>query len=61
MHAFAQAEPIAAWIVRRIFRYDAFEASKALFGYSNEIGTYGEGRNRFKNQIERLLRISALE
>jgi hypothetical protein len=56
MRAFTRAEPIAAWIVKRFFGYDTFEASSALIGYSNEISTAGDARERCKRQIEKLLR-----
>jgi hypothetical protein len=57
MRAFTQAEPVAAWIVRHIFTYDAFEASASLIGYSNRISEYAAGRAYFKDRIENLLRI----
>jgi hypothetical protein len=57
MRAFAQAEPIAASIVKRACRYDAWEASRALIAYSNEISTEGPMRAAFKAQIATLLRI----
>ena len=57
MRAFAQAEPIAASIVKRACRYDAWEASRALIAYSNEISTEGPMRASFKAQISTLLRI----
>ena len=57
MRGFAQAEPIAAMIVERVFKYEPMKISTALIGYSNEISTYGEGRHLYKVQIEKLLRI----
>jgi hypothetical protein len=60
MRAFAQAEFFSDRAVR-VFRFNAFDASKALVGYSNEISTYGNGRWMYKNQLERLLRIRSLD
>ena len=57
MRGFAQAEPLAAMIVERVFKYEPMKISTALIGYSNEISTYGEGRHLYKVQIEKLLRI----
>jgi len=58
MRAFAVAEyfasPVVTW-----FGFDPDEIAKALIGYSNNIDTYGEGRNLFHKQIEKLLRISS--
>ncbi len=59
MRAFTQAEPIAAWIVKHVFRYDVYGASGALIGYSNEISRYGPFRGSFKAQIQKVLRIHA--
>jgi hypothetical protein len=61
MRAFAQAEWLAEWIVRRVFRFDACETSKALIGYSNELSTYGKGRDTFKARVQSLLRIRAAD
>jgi len=57
MRAFTQAEPIAASIVKHVCRYDAWDASRALIGYSNEISTEGPMRASFKAQVGKLLRI----
>jgi hypothetical protein len=54
IRAFAQAEPFAEWIVRRV-GYEVTEISKALIGYSNEISTYGPNRAHFKKRIEDLM------
>jgi hypothetical protein len=58
MRAFANVEyfpnRVATWL-----RFDSNEIAKALIGYSNNIDTYGEGRNLFLKRIETLLRISS--
>ena len=56
MRAFANAEFFASRVVTW-FGYDAYEISRALIGYSNEISTYGPGRALFNDRIEKLLRI----
>jgi hypothetical protein len=61
MRAFSQAEWLAELIVRHVFKFDAFEVSKALIGYSNEISTYGQMRADFKSRIQTLLRIRAAD
>jgi len=60
IRAFAQAEPFAEWIVRRV-GYDAAEISKALIGYSNEISTYDPNRAHFKKRIEDLMRFHPVD
>jgi hypothetical protein len=61
IRAFAQAEPFAEWIVRCVVGYKAAEISKALIGYSNEIGTYGPSRAHFKKKIEELMRFHPVD
>jgi hypothetical protein len=56
MRAFANVEYFANRIVTW-FGFDAYEISKALIGYSNEIPTYGERRTHLQHSIEKLLRI----
>jgi hypothetical protein len=56
MRAFANSEFFANLVVG-LFGYDAYEISKALIGYSNEIGIYGEGRKKFHDQVEKLLHV----
>lgn len=56
MRAFANAEffpnRVVSWL-----GFDADEIAKALIGYSNQVDTYGEGRDLFHKRIEKLLRI----
>jgi hypothetical protein len=56
MRGFAVGERFAAETVK-IFGFDSMETSRALIGYSNEIGTYGQGRADFKDRIRKLLRL----
>jgi hypothetical protein len=56
MRAFGVAEFFPNRVVTW-FGFDADEIAKALIGYSNQIGTYGEGRDLFHKRIEKLLRI----
>jgi hypothetical protein len=56
MRAFAVAEYFPNRVVTW-FGFDPDEIAKALIGYSNQIDTYGEGRNSFHKRIENLLRI----
>ena len=44
MRAFANAEILANWFVKKR-GYDADEIASSLIGYSNEVSTYGENRN----------------
>ena len=55
MRAFANAEFFANRVVTW-FGFNASEISAALIGYSNEISTYGKGRDLFHGRIEKLLR-----
>jgi hypothetical protein len=56
MRAFANAEyfasPVVTW-----FGFNPDEIAKALIGYSNQIDTYGPGRDLFHKRVESLLRI----
>jgi len=61
MRAFAQAEWLAELIVRRIFNFNALEISTALIGYSNAISTRGQIRASFKSDVQKLLRIRAVD
>ena len=61
MRAFAQAERLAELIVRRIFNFNALEISTALIGYSNAISTRGQIRASFKSDVQKLLRIRAVD
>jgi hypothetical protein len=58
IRAFAVAEFFAAQVVK-LFGFDAMEASTSLIGYSNEIGTYGQGRAGYETRIRRVLHIRA--
>lgn len=58
LRAFARAEYFANRAVKA-FRFDARKASSALIGLSNEISTYGEGREKYKKRIASLLRIQS--
>ena len=56
MRAFANAEILANWFVKQR-GYDADEIASSLIGYSNEVATYGESRNYYRDRAEKLLRI----
>ena len=60
MRAFVNAEYFANRIVS-FFGFDAYEASTALIGFSNEISTYGERRAHYRVRVESLLRIRSDE
>jgi hypothetical protein len=54
MLAFSETT-IAAPMVSRL-GYDPSAAGSGLIGFSNELGTYGEGRARFRAQVEQALK-----
>jgi len=56
MRAFANAEILANWFVKKR-GYDADEIASSLIGYSNEVSTYGENRNYYHDRVEKPLRI----
>ena len=56
IRAFANVEYFPNRVVTWL-GFDPDEIAKALIGYSNNIDTYGEGRNLFHKRIENLLRI----
>lgn len=55
MGAFADNEPLAAWVVRR-FGYDCRKASGGLFGMANTLSTYGGSRAFQKKTVEDALK-----
>jgi hypothetical protein len=58
MRGFAIGEQVAAKTVK-LLGYDSMQISAALIGYSNEIGTYGQLRRDFDQQIRSLLRLGS--
>jgi len=60
MRAFYHGELFANWVVTKL-GYDTNKIASKLIGYSNDMSTYGGGRSRHHQQIEKLLGISAHE
>ena len=58
MRAFVNVDYLANRMVTHL-GYDGDEIARALIGYANEISTYGEGRARYHDRIQKLLRIPA--
>jgi hypothetical protein len=58
LRGFAIGEWFAAKTVR-LLGFDSIQISTALIGYSNEIGTFGEARADFAQQIKNLLRLGS--
>jgi hypothetical protein len=61
MRAFANVERFANQITIYFLGYDADKIASALIGYSNTIFYYGKPRSLFLDEVQRLLRISAVE
>ena len=60
MRAFANGEYLANRVVEW-FDYHPNKIASALIGYSNNLSTYGHGRDQSTSQVEKLLRIKTTE
>jgi hypothetical protein len=55
MRGFAYSETAARWVLS--LGYNPRQASEGLFGLSNDLGTYGPGRVRWRKLVSDTLRI----
>lgn len=57
LQAFAKTEPLATWVMLRIFGLKVLEAGVALLALSNTLGVYGQERRNSMARLETALRM----